>query len=125
MQVLRHDTTRELELRGTAAELTDLARLLVSGHGSVDLGRVDDPAPYGRCLSRLNVVQASGPIAVVCAAGSDELTIRGGSAQLTLLAANVRGFANDGDATSHLHIDHFPGHDYLDESSEPLVVALA
>lgn len=110
-------------MRGTAAELTGLADLLTAGHGSVDLDRVDDPSPYGRCLSRVNVGQASGPVAVICAADSDELDIRGGSPELTLLAANLRGFADDGDAMSHLHIDYFPGHDYLDESSEPLVIA--
>lgn len=127
MQVLRGELTREMELRGTAAELTGLANLLISGSGSVSLDHVDDPSPYGRSLSRINVVRTSGPIAMTCAAGSDELYIRGGSPQLDLLAANVRGYADDrdGDAMSHLHIDYFPGHDYLDESSEPLVLALA
>lgn len=124
MQVLRGDVTREMELRGTPAELTRLADLLISGSGSADLDHVDDPSPYGRSLSRITVVQSSGPIAMTCAAGSDELDIRGGSPQLDLLAANVRGFADEADATSHLHIDHFPGHDYLDESSEPLVIGL-
>ncbi|MEV6713167.1 hypothetical protein AB0M48_14145 [Lentzea sp. NPDC051208] len=87
---------------------------------------MDDPSPYGRCLSRVDVLRTSGPIAVTCAAGSDELDIRGGAHQLALLAENVQRFADDaddGDAMSHLHIDHFPGHDYLDESSEPLVIA--
>ncbi|WP_319988328.1 Imm32 family immunity protein [Lentzea kristufekii] len=128
MQVLRDDPTREIELRGTAAELTGLAGLLISGRGSADLDHVADPSPYGRCLSRVNVLRTSGPIAVTCAAGSDELDVRGGSAQLALLAEIVRGFAedaDDADAMAHLHIDHFPGHDYLDECSEPLVIALA
>jgi hypothetical protein len=124
MQVLRSDATRELELRGTVAELTDLAGLLVSGSGSVDLDHVDDPSPYSRSLSGVNVVRASGPVVITCAAGSDEMEIRGGSSQLDLLAANVQGFADEGDAASHLHIDYFPGHDYLNESSEPLVIGL-
>jgi hypothetical protein len=124
MQVLRTDATRELELRGTAAELTELAGLLTSGSGSVALDHVDDPAPYDRSLSSITVVRTSGPVVITCAAGSGELYIRGGSPQLDLLAANVQGFADDwdGDDMSHLHIDYFPGHDYLDESSEPLVL---
>ncbi|MFB9356802.1 Imm32 family immunity protein [Actinoplanes nipponensis] len=125
MQLRRLDATREMELRGTAAELTDFASLLISGSGSLDLDRVGDPSPYGRSLSRVNVLLASGPIAVVCSVGSDELEIRGGLPQLNLFATNVRGFADDADAMSHLHIDYFPGHDYLDESSDPLVIALA
>jgi hypothetical protein len=127
MQVLRGDATREMELRGTAAELADLADLLISGFGSVDLDHVADPSPYSRSLSRINVVRASGPVAMTCATGSGELDIRGGHAQLDLLAANVQGFADgwDGDATSHVHIDYFPGHDYLDESSEPVVIGYA
>jgi hypothetical protein len=124
MLVLRHGPTRDTELRGTPAELTHLANLLISGFGSVDLDNVDDPSPYGRSLSRINVVQTSGPVAMTCAAGSDELDIRGGSPQLNVLAANVQGFADERDATSHLHIDYFPGHDYLDGSSEPLVIGL-
>ena len=125
MQVLRSDVTRELELRGTAAELTHLAGLLISGSGSVDLDRVDDPSPYSRSLSRVDVVHAAGPMVVTCAAGSDVLDIRGDVSQLNLLAANIQGFADEGDSTNHLHIDYFPDHDYLGESSEPLVVGLA
>jgi hypothetical protein len=124
MQVRRLDATQEMELRGTSEELTGLAGLLISGHGSVDLDHVDDPSPYGRCLARVDVVRASGPVVVVCAPGSDVLDIRGGSAQLDLLAANIEGFAAEGDVTSHLHIDYLPEHDYLDESAEPLVIAL-
>lgn len=124
MQVLRGDATRELELRGTVEELTELAGLLTSGSGSVALDHVAEPSPYDRSLSSITVVRTSGPVVITCAAGSDELYIRGGSPQLDLLAANVQGFAEnwDGDNMSHLHIDYFPGHDYLDESSEPLVL---
>src|SRR5687767_10252838 len=106
MQLRRLDATREMELRGTAAELTGLAGLLASGHGSLEFDRVADPSPYGRSLARVNVIPASGPITMTCATGSDELDIRGGSPQLDLLAANVQGFADAGDAMSHLHIDY-------------------
>ncbi|WP_459178198.1 Imm32 family immunity protein [Lentzea atacamensis] len=91
------------------------------------LDHVAEPSPHDRSLSSITVVLTSGPIAITCAAGSGELYIRGGSPQLDLLAANVQGFAEgwDGDDMSHLHIDYFPGHDCLDESSEPSVLGIA
>ncbi|MCM4084586.1 Imm32 family immunity protein [Paractinoplanes hotanensis] len=111
-------------MSGTIAELEVLARLLTLGGGSVTLDRSADPSPYDRSLSRIDIVGGSGPIVARCLPESDVLWIQGGRAQLGLLAEILRDFAVAGDVTSHLHIEYFPGHDYLDESADPLVVAL-
>ncbi|MEU8817501.1 hypothetical protein [Actinoplanes sp. NPDC048796] len=124
MQVLRSDATLEMELRGTVAELEGLAELVCSGSGTAELDRIGDPAPYDRTLARITVEQTSGPALIGCFTSPDVLDIRGGHEQLGLIADEVRGVAEDGDPRSHLHIDHYPGHGYLDESSEPLVVTL-
>lgn len=125
MQVRRQDVSHEMELRGTAVELNALAELIRSGDGGVELDCAGDPFPYDRKLSRVRIAPASGPAVIQCSSDSDVLYIRGGGAQFELLAVNLEGFADEGDALSHLHLDYFPGHDYLDESSEPLVIALA
>jgi hypothetical protein len=124
MQIRRHDASREIELRGTAVELSELADMMLLGHGSIELVRAGDPSPYTQNLSRVNVARASGLLAIRYSADFGALKIHGGGSQLGLLAANLQGFADEGDATSHLHIDYFPECDYLDESSEPLVIAL-
>lgn len=125
MQVHRQDATTEMELRGTAAELLSLAELLRSGAGSAELDRVGDPAPYDRALLRVQVARGPGLAVMRCSPGSDVLVIRGGDAPLGLIADNLAGFAEADDRTGHLHLDPFPGHDYLDVASESLVVALA
>jgi hypothetical protein len=43
---------------------------------------------------------------------------------LALLAENVEGFASEADRSEHLHVDYFPGHDYLAQESDSLVVAI-
>jgi hypothetical protein len=123
MQVLRQDSTGETEIRGTAADLAELAELMLSGDGAILLDRPENPWPYDRSLVSVQIVHASGPVVVQICADSDMLHLRGGTTHFSLLAVNVQGFADDDDVTGHMHID-FPAHAYLDESSEPLVFAL-
>jgi hypothetical protein len=121
LQIRRHDATRETALSGTAAELSALAASMRDGSVSITLDVAGDPAPYSRMLSSLAVARTDGP--VVIERREAVLHIRGGAAQLDVLAANIQDFAaEEGDAGSHLHIEYFPGHGYLDETSEALVV---
>ena len=124
MRARRAEITREMDLCGTAGELTKLAEILQSDGGSVSLSSYGDPSPYDFMLKRLEVTLTSGAIVIRCLTDSGVLQIRGGAAQFELLALNVQDYADEGDSMSHLHIDYFPGHDYLAESSESLVIAL-
>ncbi|WP_256642489.1 Imm32 family immunity protein [Streptomyces murinus] len=36
---------------------------------------------------------------------------------------NIKSFASEAEQGDHLHVEHFPAHDYLAEGSESLVVA--
>ncbi|MFD5817335.1 hypothetical protein [Streptomyces sp. NPDC127038] len=124
LKVLRGDSTEELELSGSPSELLALGRKLRRGEGEAVLAKVSDPAPYGRSLARIDVRQASGKIRISSAGDSESLTVEGGLESLSLLAENIEGFALEADQGDHLHVDHFPGHDYLAEGSGSLVVAL-
>ncbi|MGW8781359.1 Imm32 family immunity protein [Streptomyces sp. NPDC055796] len=124
LNVLVSDATGELALSGSRAELYAFGRQVRGGLGETGLSHVADPAPYSRSLTRALFRQADEAEAVISVLEDGEtLEVRGGPEALAHLAANIEGFAQDGDPTGHLHLE-YPGHDYLAEESDPLVVAL-
>jgi hypothetical protein len=125
MQVLRADKSGEMELSGTSLELLELVKGLRSSRGTRRLGASGNPSPYSRALSSIESRRTSGKVAILLPSDGETLEIQGGLEELELLASNIEDFAADGDRSAHLHVEYFPGHDYLSERSEPLVIALA
>ncbi|MFE9767915.1 hypothetical protein ACFYPC_25910 [Streptomyces sp. NPDC005808] len=124
MKVLRDDSMGELELSGTRSELLALGRKLRSGEGKTLLAKVSSPFPYSRSLLRIEVRQASGKVGISSSGGGESLDVEGSLESLSLLAENIERFALEADQGDHLHVDYFPGHDYLAEGSGSLVVAI-
>lgn len=124
MRVLRADKSGETELSGTSNELLQLARAIRLNQAAFPLEKVPDASPYTRSLAMLESTLTSGSEAISMSSEGDTLEIRGGAAALALLAENIEGFAAEGDETAHLHIDYFPGHEYLSQNSNSLVIAL-
>ncbi|MCP2329191.1 hypothetical protein HDA40_007698 [Hamadaea flava] len=120
MHVLYAESTGEIELSGTAADLSRLARRL-RGREPILLDRRDDPAPYDRALSVVTVTLTSGAVHV--SVDGDTLRLEGGGRALELLAANIESVADADDSAYHLHIE-YPGDEYVAPTSRPLVVAL-
>lgn len=124
MHVLRKDSTGETELAGTTRDLLRVVDALRSGGRTLQLDSSVDPAPYGRALSLLVSRRTSGGVTMSVAPEGTSIEIQGGVEELAILASNIEGFASEGDPAIHLHIEYFPGHVYLSEGSEPLVVTL-
>lgn len=124
MQVLRLDSTEEMELSGTRSELLALARSLRNDRGRHDLHGDPAPFPYSRSLSEIEVREISGGAVNISWDGSS-LKIRGGRSALDLLADNIGSFASEAADSDHLHIEYFPGHFYLSPESESLVLAIS
>ncbi|MFJ6011517.1 hypothetical protein [Streptomyces sp. NPDC092952] len=124
MKVLHSDSTGELELSGTRSELLALGQELRSGRGEILLAKVSNPFPYTGSLLRIKFQQASGKIEISSSGDSESLEIEGGLESFSLLAENIEGFALEADQDDHLHVDYFPGHDYLEEDSGSLVIAI-
>ncbi|MBW5481580.1 Imm32 family immunity protein [Streptomyces bambusae] len=124
LKVLEGGSTGELELSGTRSELLALGRKLRSGRGEILLSKVSNAFPYARSLLRIEFQQASGKIRMSSSGGGEALTIEGRLESLCLLAENIESFALEADQDDHLHVDYFPGHDYLDKWSGSLVVAI-
>jgi hypothetical protein len=125
MKVLRADSNGEMELSGTARELLELVRGIRSSGGIWPLDTGGDPSPYSRALASVEMRRTSGKATVRYVSNQEALEIQGGRKELELLASNIGDFAVAGDLSAHLHIEYFPGHDYLAEDSEALVIALA
>lgn len=125
LSLVRSDTTGEMELRGSIAQLKRFAAVLREGaETSVPLNRVPFPSPYDRSLARVVVRGGSGKVVVSLMDDEQSLLITGSCEFMAVLAANIEGFAQDGALGEHAHIEYFPGHYYLAAEAESLVLAL-
>ncbi|MFE3551905.1 hypothetical protein ACFXN2_24950 [Streptomyces kronopolitis] len=124
MKVLRDDSTEEFELSGSSSELLALGQKLRSGDGETLLEKVSDPFPYSRSLLRIDVRQANGKVRISSSGGGESLDVEGKLESLSILAENIEGFALEALQGHHLHVDYFPGHDYVAKGSASLVVAI-
>jgi hypothetical protein len=111
---------------GDRIALNGLARIL-RGDASADAAEVllqpgSEAAPYEEFMSKLVVRHDSGRVSVT--KKLDEVLITGSPQHLRLLAENIEALADDAEGDRHLHVEYYPDHFYLDQSSEPLVIEL-
>ncbi|MFD6446787.1 hypothetical protein ACFWEJ_16900 [Promicromonospora sp. NPDC060204] len=123
MKVLFSASTRELELSGTGQEFLRLSRDLRSADSAFSLFEDPDPHPYETALRRMEIRQAVGKVKIHVPADG-VLEIGGDSDSMAFLAENIEDFAVSASGSYHWHVEHFPGHEYLDEASVPLVVMI-
>ena len=113
----------ELEISGEKRDLLALAAICFSGRdGQLPLKVSSD----GATDSSVSISLGSGPIEIRLE--SSNVLIRGEQSKLSLLGENIAFLANQKTSRErlkpHLHIEYVPGHAYLEEASEPLVLTL-
>ncbi|MFE1801539.1 hypothetical protein ACFW9L_36000 [Streptomyces sp. NPDC059517] len=108
----------EVELSGSAEELTRLADAVARGEGL--LSTVSTPGSNE--LTGAEVLEAPGHVLIRRDPERQILVISGDSASRAVLAENLLAMATAEDG-GHLHIEHFPDHDYLAEGSLALMVS--
>jgi hypothetical protein len=126
LSLLHSDSTGEMKISGTRAQLRELARRLRSdGDGRITLYSVSDPSPYSRSLETIEFCRRSGKVCISLVHDKSSLILKGDTESLDVFADNIDEFASEADFGTHLHIEHYPGHYYLEEGSESLVIAIA
>jgi hypothetical protein len=120
----RYSASSGVELAGSREALRLLAQRLADGLAGVD--RLDErqPEPYDRALARIALRNGPGPLRI--SVEDDTLVVSGDRDALLLLSRNLSFFVNDSDpsdALAHVHIEWYPGNEYIAEDSEPLVVS--
>lgn len=120
----RYAAISGFEVSGDRTALHNLAQVLRRDE-SPDTAEVwletgFEAAPYDEFMSRLIVRHDSGRVRVM--KESDKVLIKGSPHHLRLFAENIEALADDAEVDQHLHIEYYPNHFYLDQSSEPLVV---
>jgi hypothetical protein len=82
----------------------------------------NDPQPYAEQVQSIEILRSDGPLHV--STHGESCRIAGGQDQLQLFADNVTWLLNSGEENSHLHFEYFPGHLYIHESAEPLLLRI-
>ncbi|MFJ8443539.1 Imm32 family immunity protein [Kitasatospora griseola] len=104
----------EVDIAGTAEELTALAAVVTAGEGHL---AVEDGE-----LAGIETVGTDGPgVMIRVDAARRVLAISGDADGREVLAEGLRDMASADDG-GHWHIDHYPGHAWLAEGSVALVV---
>jgi len=121
----RFDPRGEVDLaldREAAARLVDRLR---AGRGRLPLEAGRDPAPYRTFLQGISVAATPGRRVTLRLDDAEEtLAITGDPEYLKVLAENIAELAAPGDRATHLHVDYFPDHFYLEQGSAPTTVHL-
>lgn len=118
------ESTEDLELSGKRQDFLALAAICFSGrNGELPLAVTASGAISN---SSVLIFFEAGPI--VIRLQETNVVIRGAERKLSLLGENIAFLANqkpsEGRLKPHLHVEYIPGHAYLDETSEPLVLTL-
>ncbi len=117
--------TGEVELVARSDEFNGLASALRAGEGSIALETATDVSPYDTSLGVVVVSTAwRDDVLIEVDRDSSQLLISGSVGKMDILADNVAEMS-EAALAEHLHIEHFPGHFYLNADSAPLVLRRA
>jgi hypothetical protein len=117
-------TDTELELSGSPAELRSIAAQFVQLNPDSRIRFAADkdakPAPYARLLVALEVVASNDAVKVSVI--DDSLLVTGSPAKLKTFASFFQ-FEDGARKGSHTHHEWYPGNEYVDPHSRPLVIS--
>jgi len=123
----------DLEFGGSAQGLLGLAKLLTrKGETQFDLALSTsgvDPTPYDGVLTLLSA-KIGGEQPLYIGRTGSTLRIEGSQETVELFASNLESLARQGaehpmgSEKVHMHVEYYPGHYFLDERSEPVVIAV-
>ena len=82
-----------------------------------------NPQPYAELVQAIEISRGDGPLRISMRGKSCRVT--GGHEPLQLLVDNVSWLLDSDERGPHLHFEYFPGHVYIHESSEPLILRVS
>ena len=111
----------ELSIFGSAGEYRRFADLIRAGGGAVDLDAEADVDPFDEPLARI-LVRRTDATTVTFAREDRDLVLSGPAEHLHTIAHIFDESADQDGGGSHVHLDPYPGHFYLDERSASVIV---
>ena len=118
---VRVDPDESAEIKGSALELEHLAALFREASDTI---AVVDVISVGRTPVDAIAVRRVSTMAMIQIRYSDRaLRVEGAKENLGILADNVSYAASAGCDGSHIHIEHYDEHPYLDAQSLPLIIS--
>jgi hypothetical protein len=111
-----------MSLEGTQEELRVLSGAVREGSARLPLASDSNREAYDQQLTAIAIETRIGErVSLGYVGESSTLLITGDGKYLNILAGNIENVA-DGIVQGHVHIEFFPNHYYLSETTESLVV---
>jgi hypothetical protein len=116
---------KEVYISGNQEELSKVAQLFAAGEGTI-ICDMDVISPtYEQTAKELIIKSVSKKLVSFKITSNNEILVEGELAMLSVIAENINDFLNYIDTESHIHIDYFDEHPYLDSESMPVVIGIS
>lgn len=116
---------KEIYVSGSQEELSRMARLFLVGEGTIACDIETGPSVYEQTAKELTIKSVSKKLVNFRATSNNEILVEGEPALLSVIAENINSFLEYIDTESHIHIDYFDEHPYLDSGSIPVVIGIS
>lgn len=112
-----------MSMKGVLEDIGDFVGRLCAGRSfELPLEASGDPRPYDELLRWIIVTVSDG--LVVIRKDAETLRIEGAREYIANLGQHIESLLRDTQLPSHTHIEYYPGHFYLREDAEALVVGV-
>jgi hypothetical protein len=116
---------KEVYISGSQEDMAKMARVFLAGEGTITCGIESSLPPYEKVAKKLTVKSVSKKLVNFSITSENEILVEGEPSMLSVIAENIKGFLDYIDTESHIHIDYFDEHPYLDPASIPVIIGIS
>jgi Na+-translocating ferredoxin:NAD+ oxidoreductase RnfC subunit len=116
---------KEVYISGNQEELSKIAQLFSAGEGTMTCDMEVISSTYEQTAKELIIKSVSKKLVNFGITSNNEILVEGEPAMLSVIAENINNFLEYIDTESHIHIDYFDEHPYLDLESMPVIIGIS
>ncbi len=118
-------THKEISILGNHQDLQQMSRLFSTSQGYIICNADSNPAPYEQYAMGLIIKRIENKLVEFSITENIEILVEGNRNMLSMIAENIVDFSQNAITESHMHIDYFEDHPYLDKKSIPVIIAFS
>jgi hypothetical protein len=116
---------KEVYISGSQKDMSNMAEIFSAGEGTIDCNVESSLPPYEQVAKKLVIKSVSKKLVNFSITNDNKILVEGESSMLLVISENIKGFLEYIDTESHIHIDYFDEHPYLDPASIPVIIGVS
>ncbi len=118
-------THKEISILGNHQDLLQMSSLFSISQGYIICNTDSNPAPYEQYAVGLIIKRIENKLVEFSITENIEILVEGAPNMLSIIAENIVYFSQNATTESHIQIDYFEDHPYLDNKSIPVIIAFS